>query len=95
MKKTKATKKQLKISKSKKSKGSKLAMLDSSAAFFFVSLNVKKITTGLNKKQLCFFCFGFFNVHFRKKYLIFVLASLISILLASHLLKSKVMKKTK
>ena len=49
LKKTKATKKQLKRSKKQKSKESKFVMLDSLAACFFMSLNVKKINTGLNK----------------------------------------------
>ena len=63
LEKTKGAKKELKRSKSKESKGSKLVMLDSSAACFFISLNVEKISTGLNKKELCFFCFVFFNIH--------------------------------
>ena len=67
LKKTKGAKKELKRSKSKESKGTKLDMLDSSEACFFMSLNVKKISTGLNKKQLCFSCLGFFNIHLRKK----------------------------
>ena len=67
LEKTKAAEKELKRNKSKESKRSKLSMLDSSAACFFMSLNVKEISTGLNKKQLCFFSFGFFNIHLRKK----------------------------
>ena len=50
LEKTKGAKKELKRGKSKESKGSKLLILDSSAACFFISLNVKKISTGLNKK---------------------------------------------
>ena len=66
--KTKAIEKQLKRSRSKESKESKFVMLGTSASCFFLSLNVKKFSTGLNKKKLCFFCFDFFNIHFRKKY---------------------------
>ena len=41
-------------------------MLDSFANYF-ISFNVEKISAGLNKKQLYFFCFVFFNIHLRKK----------------------------
>ena len=63
LEKRKGAKKELKRSKTKESKGRKLVMLDSSADSFFMSLNVKKTSTGLNKKQLWFFFFVFFNIH--------------------------------
>ena len=82
LKKTKATEKQLKRTKSKKGKQSKLVMLNSFAYCFFMSLNVKKISTGLNKNRLCFFCFCFFNVHFNvKNSYFFVPASSVRLLL--------------
>ena len=56
LEKTKGTKKDLKRSKHKESKRNKLDMLDSFAACFFMCLNTAKISTGLNKKQLCFSC---------------------------------------
>ena len=45
----KVTKKQLKRRKSKNSKERKFFMLDSLVACFFMSLNVKKISTDLNE----------------------------------------------
>ena len=49
LKKAKATKKQPKKSKSQESKESKFVVLDISTACFFTSLNVEKISTGLNE----------------------------------------------
>ena len=49
LKKTKATKKHLKRSKSKKNKESKFVMLDSFCSLLFMSLSVKKVSTGLNE----------------------------------------------
>ena len=54
LEKTKGAKKELKRSKIKEGKGSKLVMLDISAACFFMSLNVEKISTGLNKSSFVF-----------------------------------------
>ena len=70
------TKKELRRSKSKESKGSKLVMLDSSADCFFMSSNIEEISTGLNKKQVCFFYLAFFNIHLRKKIVNFCLSFL-------------------